>query len=146
MLFRSLRIEMIEFQEFLANKNFQNMLSSSNLDQLLYKDVSIVGGIYGLMNEILLNTYYISCNTSSQELKYLKSKYNQYDSSISSFTESISNNFETNFKEVITLSEILFSFYFIISFTLFMVIFSQLINKRIVQIQNIIKLRELIPY
>ena len=141
----NIQARMLASQRYFFNKKFQKYLSTTSYKLFFISENNNIDGVYGLCNQILLNSYEISINETRNSLIEFKSGLDNYQNLISVAIDDIINDIELVYTQTKNITLSVSIIYIIFSFVFFIVIFNSLISTHYKKISNIQKLEELIP-
>ena len=141
----SIQLNLLTAQKTLLNDNYKKYLTTSSYNFLFTGENESIGGVYGSCNEILLTSYEITVNESSDSLAEFQKFFDNYQSLISIFIDDTISDLDSIIAQTKSISLITSIIYIIFSFFLYILMFNSLISDYYKKIKNIQKLEEIIP-
>ena len=151
-LFTEYEIELYNVQNNLLysqvhylNDNFKRYLSNNNYNLLFMSDNNLMAGLYELCNKIIIDSYVITENESTDSLENFKEDLDNYQKLISNFIEEVITDVNAELIQQKNTLLVYSCIYIIFSYILYIVIFNYLLLDHYTKIKDIQRLEELIP-
>ncbi|OMJ70742.1 hypothetical protein SteCoe_31220 [Stentor coeruleus] len=141
----SLQNDLIEDQEFFLKEDTKNVLSTGTFNTIFEEDTSRIGGVYGIVNEIISASYELIVDNSTEKYYEFRILIEKYKKSNTMLRDKINKDVQGIYTEKIDDFIIVCSWYLGFAYVFFMVLFNYLIYLHAKKVESIHKLGEFIP-
>lgn len=132
-------------QKYYITDELRKLIAEETADKLFRDNFNMIGGIYGMISEIIMLSYDVSSTNICDDPSSIQSKFDIFHTSITSFSELIKQDLSNELWQVKEASIIFTAVYSIFSFVLFAMIFNFMLHENEEKIKDIQKLGEFIP-
>lgn len=141
----SLQEYLTEKQEFFLKESVKNILSTETFNTIFEEDTSRIGGVYGIVNEIISASHELIVDNSTEKFYEFRIIIEKYKSSNIMLRDKIYEDVQRLYTEKIDEFIIVCSGYLTFSYAFFMILFNYLIYLHAKKVESIHKLGEFIP-
>ncbi|OMJ68939.1 hypothetical protein SteCoe_20217 [Stentor coeruleus] len=138
-------VKIKESLDYCFNDELHKFITQKTIDRLFKEDFGMLGGVYGMINDIIMVSYDISSTNRYMDPISLQNKFDLFHISITSFSTLIEDDLSNELWQVKNVSIIFTAVYSIFSFILFTMIFNFMLHENEEKIKDIQKLGEFIP-
>ncbi|OMJ86654.1 hypothetical protein SteCoe_11806 [Stentor coeruleus] len=132
-------------QNYYGDRKLNDLITKTTEEALFNENYGILGGVYEMINEIVLLSYDVSRDNLFVSLDAFQEKFYLFQEIITSFSKLVETDLNNEEREVKKVSLIFTIFYSLFSFALFTIIFNFMLHENEEKIKDIQLLGEFIP-
>ncbi|OMJ93845.1 hypothetical protein SteCoe_3173 [Stentor coeruleus] len=141
----SLQEDLMKKQDFYLMEDVRKILSLGTFNTIFEEDTSRIGGVYGIVNEIISTSYELVMDNNAGKYYEFRVLIEKYKNSNTVLRDKIDEDIQKIYTREIDMFLIVGSGYLVFSYVFFMVLFNYLIYLHAKKVESIHKLGEFIP-